>query len=81
MSYKYFDPGHIYRVDFELPQYNILIEMKDNHCWHKQQVESGKFGAKEAAANEWCTKNSYKYHVVFPKTLQKMKDSILDKTL
>ena len=81
IEYNFNDHTHIYRVDFELPQYNILIEMKDNHCWHKQQVESGKFGAKEAAANEWCTKNSYKYHVVFPKTLQKMKDSILDKTL
>lgn len=81
IEYTFNGHAHIYRVDFELPQYNILIEMKDNHCWHKQQVESGKFGAKETAANEWCTKHNYTYHVVFPKTLQKMKDSILEKTL
>lgn len=81
IEYIFNNNTHTYRVDFELPKYNILIEMKDNHCWHKQQVESGKFGAKENSAIEWCKKNNYTYHVVFPKTLQKMKDSILEKTL
>jgi predicted RNA-binding Zn-ribbon protein involved in translation (DUF1610 family) len=81
IEYTFNNYTHTYRVDFELPQYNILIEMKDNHCWHKQQVESGKFGAKENSANEWCKIKNYKYYVVFPKTLQKMKDFILEKTL
>lgn len=81
IEYTFNDRNHTYRVDFELPQYKILIEMKDNHCWHKQQVESGKFGAKEAAAIEWSKKENYTYHIVFPKTLQKMKDSILEKIL
>jgi hypothetical protein len=81
IEYIFNDRTHIYRVDFELPQYKMLIEIKENHCWHKQQVESGKFGVKESSANEWCKKNNYTYHVVFPKTLQKMKDSILEKSL
>lgn len=81
IEYTFNNGTHIYRVDFELPQFNILIEMKDNHCWHKQQVESGKFGAKKSAAEEWCQKNNYTYHIIFPKTLQKMKDSIIQRTL
>lgn len=55
----------------------MLIEIKDNHCWHKEQVSSGKFQAKESAANELCKLTAFTYHVLFPKTLQKCKDSIL----
>lgn len=78
VSYNFKDKQHIYRVDFELPNNRLLIEIKDNHCWHKEQVESGKFQAKELAAKEWCKNNNYTYHVIFPKTLQKLKDSILN---
>lgn len=81
IEYIFNERTHIYRVDFELPRYKLLIEIKDNHCWHKQQVESGKFGQKESSAKEWCKTNNYTYHVVFPKTLQKMKDFILQTTL
>lgn len=66
-----------YRVDFELPSHNQLVEIKDNHCWHKRQVESGQHSCKEAAANEWCKQNEYSYEVVFPKTIQAFKDRIL----
>lgn len=76
IPYTFNEKSHTYRVDFELPNCKMLIEVKDNHCWHKRQVESGKFTAKENAAKEWCN-NNYKYHVIFPKTLQKFKDSIL----
>ena len=81
IEYIFNNKPHQYRVDFELPDHKFLIEIKDNHCWHKDQVTSGKFGEKESAATKWCTKNNYTYHVVFPKNLQKMKDSILDKSL
>lgn len=78
IQYTFKDRQHIYRVDFELPDIKLLIEIKDNHCWHKNQIESGKFQIKEVAAKEWCKKNNYIYHVIFPKTLQKLKDSILN---
>ena len=81
LEYIFNSRTHIYRVDFELPQYYLLIKIKDNHCWHQTQVETGKFGAKELAAKEWCIIHNYTYHVVFPKNLQKMKDSILHKSL
>ena len=78
VTYNFREKQHVYRVDFELTHNKLLIEIKDNHCWHKEQVESGKFQAKESAAKEWCKINNYKYHVIFPKTLQKLKDSILN---
>jgi hypothetical protein len=77
IEYNHNDKIHIYKVDFELPEHNSIIEIKDNHCWHKQQVESGKFGAKESAAKNWCIEHNYVYNLIFPKTLQKFKDSIL----
>jgi len=77
IEYVFHDVTHKYMVDFELPNQQCLIEIKDNHCWHIGQVQSGKFGEKERAAQEWCARHHYTYHVVFPKTLQKMKDSIL----
>jgi hypothetical protein len=44
-----------YKVDFQVGGY--LIEIKDFHIWHKNQVASGKWGAKENAAIEWCKNN------------------------
>lgn len=77
IQYKFQDKVHSYRVDFELPLLKKLIEIKDNHCWHQQQLASGKFGAKETAAKEWCTQNGYTFSLVFPKTLQELKDSLM----
>lgn len=66
-----------YRVDFELPELKILIELKDNHCWYKQQVASGKQGSKELAAKTWCSNNNYRYEIIFPKTIQLFKHVLL----
>lgn len=68
LRYTFNGAEHEYRVDFELPDLGMLIEIKDNHCWHKQQVETGKHGAKEAAAKAWCATNNYEYKILFPKT-------------
>ena len=77
IQYMFQGKMHAYRVDFELPTFKRLIEIKDNHCWHKQQLASGKFGAKETAAIEWCKSKDYTFTVVFPKTLQELKDLLL----
>ena len=65
-----------YRVDFLLPHHKKLLELKDNHCWHHQQVDSGLFAAKEKCANEWAQTNGYTFHVVFPKTLAEFKGTL-----
>lgn len=77
IPYMFKDSPHTYKVDFELPDKKLLVEIKDNHCWHNEQVKSGKFGAKESAAIEWCKPKQYIYHVIYPKTIQKFKDFIL----
>jgi hypothetical protein len=77
IDYEFQDKKHKYRVDFELPDMKFLIEIKDNHCWHKEQVKTGKFGEKQRCAEKWCEDNKYSFHLIFPHTLQKLKDSIL----
>jgi len=57
VNYKFDGKDKIYKVDFEIK--NFLIEIKDFHIWHKNQVESGKWKAKEDSAREYVKKNEY----------------------
>ena len=66
-----------YKVDFQIPSLRTLIEIKDNHIWHKRQIENGKWGKKEDVARQWCDAHGWTYTVVFPKTLSKWKEDIL----
>jgi len=54
----YFHNGksHRYRVDFIVG--NILVEVKDFHIWHKNQVESGKWKAKQDAVESAISTNN-----------------------
>ena len=68
-----------YFVDFELPELKILVEIKDNHIWHRKQVESGKWQAKEDAAKKYANKNGYVFHLLFPKDIEKFfKETVRD---
>jgi hypothetical protein len=64
--YHFNKKQHTYKVDFIVDKY--LIEIKDNHIWHKLQVESGKWQAKETAALEYCHKNNLKFMIITPDT-------------
>jgi hypothetical protein len=77
ISYKFGEKIHKYSVDFQIPAFKILVEIKDNHIWHKQQIDSGKWGKKEEAARNWAKANGWTYDMVFPKTLSKWKQDIL----
>ena len=46
-----------YRVDFAIPKIKYLIEIKDNHIWHRDQVNSGKWQEKVEAANKYIENN------------------------
>lgn len=74
--YSFMEKEREYRVDFELPEYKTLVEIKDNHCWYKEQVNSGKQTQKEIAANKWCQEKDYKYVIAFPKNIQALKDQL-----
>lgn len=78
--YSFAGTQHKYSVDFSLPTLHTLIEIKDNHVWHKQQVASGvrpQRSKKEEAAQQWCADHGWQYNMIFPKTLSKWKEEIL----
>jgi len=54
INYVFNDKNKKYRVDFQIN--DILIEIKDFHIWHKNQVESGLWKAKEDAVNNYTKK-------------------------
>jgi hypothetical protein len=78
IEYTWDDKPRKYSVDFQLPEYNKLIELKDNHVWHRLQVESGKWGAKEMCAKKWCEEKSWEYEMIFPKTMASWKDKLIE---
>ena len=62
-----------YRVDFYIPKMKLLIEIKDNHHWHKQNKENGKWDSKLNGVTEYL-KNEIqekKYIVIYPKNYMK----------
>jgi len=77
LSYTFDSRTHWYKVDFQLPSLRVLLELKDNHIWHNRQVQSGKWGNKEAAARGWAAAHGWTYDMVFPKTWSKWKEDIL----
>ena len=69
IDYKHKDKYAKYKIDFAIPKLNLLIEIKDNHIWHKEQESSGKWEAKINGVNQYL-KNNEKYNnfkVIFPK--------------
>jgi hypothetical protein len=56
---------HIYTVDFYLPEYGLNVELKDNHIWHRKQVASGKWLAKENAAQKYSLEKCEKFCLLF----------------
>lgn len=65
INYNFKGDEKIYKVDFEIPSLRQLIEIKGNHIWHKEQLESGKWEAKELSAKKWCDVRNYIYKLIF----------------
>jgi hypothetical protein len=62
---------HKYYVDFIIEKLGILIELKDEHIWHKKDVESGKWQAKVDACMKYIeNKNLKEYLFITPKNYQ-----------
>jgi hypothetical protein len=65
IKYNFENKERIYRVDFILK--DLLIEIKDDHIWHKNELESGKFNAKMNAVKKYITDNNLKkYYLINP---------------
>lgn len=59
-----------YITDFYLPQFKMIIELKDNHIWHKNQVKCGKWGCKENAAKQYAKINGCQFVLLFPNDIE-----------
>lgn len=70
VKYEFEGRPHIYTIDFKLKDYKLMIEIKDNHIWHKKQVESGKWEKKKAAAEKYCKSIGYKFLVLFTQDIE-----------
>jgi hypothetical protein len=70
-----------YRVDFAIPKMETLIEIKDNHIWHHEQVNCGKWSEKiKGVDNYILTSNMYSsFKVIFPKNYVIETNNIVDK--
>jgi len=71
IEYVFNEKSHKYKVDFKVG--NCLVEIKDFHIWHRNQVESGKWQAKEDAAEKYITDNELlRYYFITPKNWNQM---------
>lgn len=74
IEYHWDNKKRNYRVDFETK--NMLIEIKDDHIWHRNQVESGQWEEKEKAAINYCKKNNKDFKLIFKKDIISFLNSI-----
>jgi len=83
IDYVYNNKKHKYRVDFEIEYSSgaILIEIKDFHIWHKNQVESGLWNEKMIAVDKYIMEQQKykKYYFITPNNWkQKLKELELE---
>jgi hypothetical protein len=77
IQYEWDRKVHKYHVDFELPDLSILIEIKDDHVWHKTQLQTGKWQAKESAAQKEVQSGKYrKFVMMTPRNWIKVRNMI-----
>lgn len=60
-----------YIVDFFIPELNLLVELKDMHHWHMENIKNGKWKLKEQAAKEYCEKNNMTFRLIYSKNYTK----------
>jgi hypothetical protein len=71
IEYVFHDKIHKYRVDFQIN--DILIEIKDFHIWHRNQVESGLWDVKKEAVDKYIIdKKLKKYFFITPNNWNQM---------
>ena len=72
LPYVFLDVARKYKVDFVIKcgasgDADILIEMKDNHIWYRNDIKSGKHEAKLSAVRAAIEKGDYKeYYLITP---------------
>jgi hypothetical protein len=77
LKYKYHNKEKVYYVDFYIPVLKIIIELKDNHIWHRKQVELGIFELKNETAYKYAEENNLTFKVVFAKDFEVFKTTLI----
>jgi hypothetical protein len=78
IHYEFNDKTNTYKVDFQIN--DILIETKDFHIWHKNQVDSGVWNAKLNAVNQYVEQhNMNQYFFITPNNWNQMTTELLQK--
>ena len=69
-----------YKIDFAIPKLKYLIEIKDNHCWHIDNLNTGKWQSKEEGAQKYIESNENydKFIMIFPKNYVNLTKKIFD---
>jgi len=71
VDYEFNNKQRKYRVDFQIG--DNLIEIKDFHIWHRNQVESGMWKEKVDAVNNYIVINNLKkYYFITPNNWNQM---------
>lgn len=77
LPYEFESKQREYIVVFYLPHINTLIEIKDHHNWHKNEVESGKWAAKSNAALQVVQDGCYDdYMIIYKENWDKCLETI-----
>ena len=69
-----------YRIDFAIEKIKTLIEIKDNHCWHLDNLNSGKWDAKVEGVKKFIEEQDEynNFIIIFPKSYVKITKEILE---
>lgn len=76
INYFFDNKKRKYRVDFKV--LNYLVEVKDYHKWHLDNIKSGKWNAKENAAQIYCKNNKLKFMFLTPKNWNEKLKLLID---
>jgi hypothetical protein len=77
VTYEHDGKQRKYKVDFAIPSLRLLIECKDNHHWHKDNLNTGKWQEKERAALNLVHSGEYvEFIMVFPKNIMEVMKKI-----
>lgn len=80
INYNHNNKSKRHIVDFYLPQLNILIELKNNNHWHKENKKNGKWTDKINAVKELVDNNIYsEFILIYSNELIKKCNLILKK--
>ena len=77
IPYVFENKSRIYRVDYQIT--DVIIEIKDFHIWHRNQIESGLWQTKLDAVNQYILENANinKYFCITPQNWnQKWKELV-----